>query len=494
MLKLMSEKSEIIIGLETHVQLTNLKTKLFCDCSTDYRGKRPNTHTCPVCLGLPGTLPVLNGKAVEDAVMVALALNSKIQERTLFFRKNYFYPDMAKNYQISQYDKAGGVPIAIGGFVTMQVNHHEKIVRIRRLQLEEDPAKLVHLGPIDLSPYTLIDYNRAGISLLEIVTEPDIATAQEARLYLQKLQSILEHLGVSNSRLEGSMRCDANISMAGRNRVEVKNISSFKEVERALNFEIIRQKNLVLKDLEVKMETRHWDETRRVTISLRTKESEEDYRYFPEPNLPPVILSEDYIDNIKKMMPELPDSRKKRLIRQYRLPPYNAAVITSSKYFADFFEEAIKFHRDPKKVSNWMMTDLLKTLHDQNVELEDSKITPKKLAEMIHLIDEGIISGKIAKKILPRIVETGQSPKEIVKRYELTRITSREKIKDLVEEVFSKNGKAVQDALQDDSAVNYLIGQLMKLSSGRVDPLIANLIIRESLKEAKNKGNFESSR
>ncbi len=482
---LMSEKSEIMIGLETHVQLTNLKTKLFCDCSTDYRGKKPNTHTCPVCLGLPGTLPVLNAEAVEDAIMVALALNSKIQKQTLFFRKNYFYPDMPKNYQISQYDKAGGVPIAIGGFVTTPVNHHEKIVRVRRIQLEEDPAKLVHLGPIDISPYTLIDYNRAGISLLEIVTEPDISSPKEARLYLQKLQSIIEHLGVSNSRAEGSMRCDANISMAGGNRVEVKNISSFKEVERALNFEIMRQKNLILKDLEVKMETRHWDETRRVTISLRTKESEEDYRYFPEPNLPPITLTEEYINNIKKRMPELPDSRKKRLIGQYGLPPYNATVITSSKYFADFFEEALKFHRDPKKVSNWMMTDLLKTLHDQNVELEDSKITPRKLAEMIHLIDDGLISGKIAKKLLPQIVETGQSPREIVKRYDLTRITSREEIKELVEGVFSKNEKAVHDALKDDNAINYLVGQLMRLSSGRVDPLIANQIIRERLKEVK---------
>jgi aspartyl-tRNA(Asn)/glutamyl-tRNA(Gln) amidotransferase subunit B len=233
------------------------------------------------------------------------------------------------------------------------------------------------------------------------------------------------------------------------------------------------------------METRHWDEARRVTISLRTKESEEDYRYFPEPNLPPITLTEEYINNVRILMPELPDNRKRRLIRQYGLPTYNATVITSSKYFADFFEETLKFHRDPKKVSNWMMTDLLKTLHDQNVELEDSKITPRKLAEMIHLIDDGVISGKIAKKLLPQIVETGKSPREIVKRYDLTRITSREQIKDLVEEVFLKNKKAVHDALRDDNAVNYLVGQLMRLSSGRVDPLIANQVIRERLKEVK---------
>ncbi|MEM3069261.1 MAG: Asp-tRNA(Asn)/Glu-tRNA(Gln) amidotransferase subunit GatB, partial [Nitrososphaerales archaeon] len=327
---------EIKIGLEVHCQLTNLKTKLFCSCSSDYREKEPNTLICPICMGMPGTLPVLNEKALEDAIMVAIALNSKISEKMLFFRKNYFYPDMPKNFQISQYDKAGGVPLALGGYI--QING--KRVRIRRIQLEEDPGKLSYEGTIESSTYTLVDYNRAGISLIEIVTEPDMETPKEARLFLEKLRSILEHLGVSNGSLEGSMRCDANISLRGGKRVEVKNISSFKEVERALNFEITRQKNLIERGIAVGQETRHWDEVRRITISLRTKEEEQDYRYFPEPDLVPVIISKDQIKKIEQSMPELPDERRKRFVEQYHLSPQTAEILTRSKAMADFFEES----------------------------------------------------------------------------------------------------------------------------------------------------------
>jgi len=269
--------SNVKIGLEVHVQLTSLKTKLFCGCSSDYRGKEPNTLVCPVCLGLPGSLPVLNRKAVEYAVMAALALNCKLSNRMLFFRKNYFYPDLPKNFQITQYDRAGGVPLAKDGYLYIEHEGRRKKIRISRVHLEEDPGRLVHLGPIDHSPYTLVDYNRSGIALLEIVTEPDIRSPREARVFLQKLRSILEHLGIFDGSLEGSLRCDANISLAGGTRVEVKNISSFKEVERALSFEITRQKGLLEKGIAVKRETRHWDETRRVTVSLRTKETEQDY-------------------------------------------------------------------------------------------------------------------------------------------------------------------------------------------------------------------------
>ncbi|MCP8305136.1 MAG: Asp-tRNA(Asn)/Glu-tRNA(Gln) amidotransferase subunit GatB, partial [archaeon] len=294
---------EIKIGLEVHCQLTNLMAKLFCSCSSDYRGKEPNTHICPICMGMPGTLPVLNEKALEDATMVAIALNSNISDRMLFFRKNYFYPDMPKNFQISQYDKAGGVPFSLGGYIQID----KKKIRIRRIQIEEDPGKLSYEGTIESSPSTLVDYNRAGIALIEIVTEPDIRSPKEARLFLEKLRSILEHLGVSDGSLEGAMRCDANISLKGGRRVEIKNISSFKEVERALNFEITRQKSFIERRIAVGQETRHWDEVRRITVSLRSKEEEQDYRYFPEPDLVPVTISKDHVREVKLKMPELPD-------------------------------------------------------------------------------------------------------------------------------------------------------------------------------------------
>ncbi|KYH41935.1 MAG: glutamyl-tRNA amidotransferase subunit B [Candidatus Bathyarchaeota archaeon B26-2] len=475
----------VTIGLEVHVQLTSLKTKLFCGCPSDYRGKEPNTLVCPVCLGLPGALPVLNRKAVEYAVMAALALNSKVSKRMLFFRKNYFYPDMPKNFQITQYDKAGGVPLAVGGYLTIEGQKGEKKIRISRIHLEEDPGRLVHLGPIDRSPYTLVDYNRAGIALLEVVTEPDLDSPREARFFLQKLRSILEHLEVFDGSLEGAMRCDANISLKGGTRVEVKNITSFKEVERALNFEILRQRGLLEKGISVERETRHWDETRRITVSLRTKEEEQDYRYFPEPDLVPVILSEEFIENVKRRMPELPEARMRRFIRSYGLPRYDAQVLVSSKVLADFFEECVRIYNRPKEISNWMMSDLLRYLYENNLELQESRITPQNLVEMIRLIEEGTISGKIAKRILPTMILTGRSPREIVESEGLTKITSRELLSRLVERIFKENPKAVQDALTNEKAVHFLVGQLMKETKGKADPALANEMIREKLEALK---------
>ncbi len=478
---------EVIIGLEVHVQLTSLKTKLFCGCSSDYRNKEPNTVVCPVCLGLPGALPVLNMKAVEFAVMAALALNCKVSNRMLFFRKNYFYPDMPKNFQISQYDRAGGVPLAVNGYLSIENKNEIKKIRLSRIHLEEDPGRLVHIGPIDESPYTLVDYNRAGIALLEIVTAPDIRSPREARLFLQKLRSILEHLGIFDGSLEGAMRCDANISLSGGTRVEVKNISSFKEVERALNFEILRQKGLRERGITVKRETRHWDETRRITVSLRAKEEEQDYRYFPEPDLVPVVLSEEFIEKIKEKIPELPEARIMRFIKSYGLPRYDAEVLVSSKSLADFFEECVKIYNKPKEISNWMMSDLLRCLNENDLELSQSKITPQHLVEMIQLIEKGVISGKIAKNILPKIVLTGRSPKDIIKSEGLTRITDRRLLKRLVDQIFNENPKAVEDALTNEKAVHFLVGQLMKATRGQADPSLANEIIRKRLESLKRK-------
>jgi aspartyl-tRNA(Asn)/glutamyl-tRNA(Gln) amidotransferase subunit B len=482
--------NKVRIGLEIHVQLTSLKTKLFCGCSSAYKGEDANTVVCPVCFGIPGALPVLNKKAVEFAVMAALAINAKISKRMLFYRKNYYYPDMPKNFQISQYDQAGGVPLAVDGYLHIDVDKKRKEIRIGRVHLEEDPGRLVHQGAIDTSPYTLVDYNRSGIALLEIVTEPDLDSPKEARVFLQKLRSILEHLGIFTGRLEGSMRCDANISLSGGTRVEVKNISSFKEVERALCFEIMRQKNLVKRGQAVKRETRHWDEARRITISLRTKEEEHDYRYFPEPDLVPIVVTKDYIEKAKEKMPELPEARIHRFVSSYNLPKYDAEVLVSDKALADFFEESVQLYDKPKEISNWMMSDLLRNLYENNIELTESKITPKLLVEMIQLIEEGIISGKIGKKILPEIVLTGKRPSQIIKENGLVKIASREALQDALETVFREHPKAVQDALTDENAVHYLVGQLMRVTKGKADPQLANEMICEKLETIKIQENL----
>jgi aspartyl-tRNA(Asn)/glutamyl-tRNA(Gln) amidotransferase subunit B len=419
--------------------------------------------------------------------MAALALNCKVSERMLFFRKNYFYPDMPKNFQISQYDRAGGVPLAVDGYLRIQVDGKGKEIRIGRVHLEEDPGKLVHLGTIDESPYTLVDYNRAGIALLEIVTEPDMGSPREARIFLQKLRSILEHLGVCDGSLEGAMRCDANISLAGGTRVEIKNISSFKEVERALSFEIMRQRDMLKKGLMVKRETRHWDETRRITITLRTKEEEQDYRYFPEPDLVPIEITEDVIKEVRAKMPELPEARIERFVKAYGLPRYDAGVLVGSKALADFFEECVKLYNKPKEISNWMMSDLLRYLYENNLEIYESKITPRHLVEMIKLIEDGVISGKIGKRILPEMILTGKHPSQIVKEKELVRIASRDRLEELVDKVFAENPKAVEDALTDEKAAHFLVGQLMKKTEGKADPQLANQIIREKLEHVKMK-------
>jgi aspartyl-tRNA(Asn)/glutamyl-tRNA(Gln) amidotransferase subunit B len=478
------------IGLEVHIQLTSLKTKLFCGCSSDYKGKDPNSLVCPICLGIPGSLPVLNNKVIEHAIMAALALNCNISDCMFFFRKNYYYPDMPKNFQISQYDQAGGVPLAVDGYLNIQVGKKRKKIRIGRIHIEEDPGRLVHQGAIDTSPYTLVDYNRAGIALLEIVTEPDLESPNEARVFLQNLRSILEHLEIFSGKLEGSMRCDANISITGGTRVEVKNISSFKEVERALSFEIIRQKNLVNKGLSVKHETRHWDETRRITISLRMKEEEHDYRYFPEPDLVPIVITNDFIEKVKKKMPELPETRIKRFIHVYNLPKYDAEVLVSDKALADFFEATVKHYDKYKEISNWMMGDLLRNLNENNIDITESRVTPEHLVEMIKLIEDGVISGKIGKRVLHEMVKTGKSPSQIIKDKDLVKISSRDTLENVVKKVFMENQKCVEDAIVDENAVHFLVGQLMKATRGKADPELANKMIQEKLEELKSKENL----
>nr|WP_309492375.1 Asp-tRNA(Asn)/Glu-tRNA(Gln) amidotransferase subunit GatB [Candidatus Hecatella orcuttiae] len=473
------------IGLEIHCQLTSLKTKLFCGCSSDYRGKTPNTFVCPVCLGLPGSLPVLNEKAVELAVMVALALNCEVAPQTFFVRKNYFYPDMPKNFQISQYDVGGSIAIASGGWVGFLVGKTRKTVRLRRIHLEEDPGKLFYHGTIDTSPYTLVDYNRAGIALLEIVTEPELEAPAEARAFLQKLRSILEHLGVSDGGLEGAMRCDANISIEGGGRVEVKNISSFKDVERALTFEIVRQRDLLKKGVKIQTETRHWDDVRRTTLSLRVKEEEQDYRYFLEPDLTPVRISQEMVELLRSRMPELPDARKERFLKAYGLPEYDAEVLTSDRAMADFFEECAKLYDKPKAVANWLMGDVLQCLHSLEVDIDQAKLAPQYLAEMLKLMDRGDISIKIAKKVLWEVMKHGKSPSTVVREKDWWRITDLQTLEGYIAQVFKEYPKAVEDALVDEKTIHYLIGKTMEATGGKADPELTNALIRKKLSQMK---------
>jgi aspartyl-tRNA(Asn)/glutamyl-tRNA(Gln) amidotransferase subunit B len=340
----------------------------------------------------------------------------------------------------------------------------------------------VHIGPIDLSPYTLVDYNRAGMALLEIVTEPDMSSPKEARLFLQKLRSILEHIGAFDGGLEGAMRCDANISIRGSKRVEIKNISSFKEVEKALNFEISRQRGILQKGERVVRETRHWDEIRKVTISLREKEEEHDYRYFPEPDIVPIAIGKGLIDQVMARMAELPDARAERFVREYGIPRYDAQVLTGEKALADFFETCAKAYGDAKTVSNWVMGDLLGALHDKDLELAEARITPDSFAEMLSMIKEGEISGKIGKIILREMVTSGKRPKEIVKEKGMERIADRDYLDAVVSEVFEENRKAVEDALRDEKAAHFLVGQVMRKTGGKGDPQLVNEVVKERLK------------
>jgi aspartyl-tRNA(Asn)/glutamyl-tRNA(Gln) amidotransferase subunit B len=485
-IKVTESTSDIKIGLEIHVQLTALKTKLFCGCPTDYRGMPPNSVTCPICLGLPGTLPVVNKRAIELAMQVTLALHSKISHISSFYRKNYFYIDLPKDFQISQYDKAGGVPIAVGGYITIETNHQKKTIRIRRLQLEEDPGRLKHIGMIDKSPYTLVDYNRSGITLLEIVTEPDFTTPEEARIFLRKLRSILEHLGVTDANLRGSLRCDANISVGGGRRVEIKNISSFKEVKRALSYEIVRQKQALRRGELISQETRHWDEDRRITFTLRTKEEEHDYRYFREPDLPIIEISDEWIEKIKANMPELPDARKERLKSEYHIPAYDAEVLTSEKYLADFFEDCVRYNVDAKEISNWLMGDFLRFVNELDIDFTEILITPKDLADMVRLIEQEVISGKIGKTILKEMLSTGKTALAIIEDRGLTKIDDTSIISKKIEEVFKEYPEAVSDAMVNEKAIRYLVGQVMAKTRGRADPVLTNKLIETKLEELKS--------
>ena len=458
---------DIRIGLEVHVQITKLKSKLFCKCSTDYRKAEPNTLVCPVCLGLPGSLPVVNEEAVHKAIRLCLALRGNVARKLRFDRKHYFYPDLPKNYQITQYLE----PICRGGFIELE---SKKRIRVRRINLEEDPGRIVYPGRDPFtSPYSLIDYNRSGIALLEIVTEPDISSPEEAVEFLSKLRSILEHLDICDCGLEGAMRVDANISISGGERVEVKNIGSISDVGKALLFEITRQRDLLMKSIRVRRETRHWDSIRKITISSRVKEEEEDYRYMPDPNLPAVDIPSELVDELRKTLPELPEERVARLVREYNISRELARVLVSRKILADFFEDTTKYYpRGSSDIAKYLVNDLLNWLKDENLESLYVKVKPLYVARVVEMVDKGIISVRQAKELAEHIAH-GEDPEQLIKKQGLTRITDELLITRIAEEVFNEYPRAVRDALVNPRAINYLVGMIMKKTKGRADPVIA---------------------
>jgi aspartyl-tRNA(Asn)/glutamyl-tRNA(Gln) amidotransferase subunit B len=459
------------IGLEVHVRLET-KSKLFCSCPTDYEEKRPNQNVCPICLGFPGSKPKLNRKAIDCGIMVSLALKCKPNKEIFFSRKSYFYPDMPKNFQISQYE----VPLAQDGYLELQ----GKRIGIKRVHLEEDPGKLIHVGKdITAAKHVLVDYNRSGIPLLEIVTHPDFEAPKEARGFLEKLSSILEHLGVYDPGKEASMRVDANISLEGGERVEVKNITGFRNVERALSYEIVRQEHLRRLGLRVERETRHFDARTTTTVTLRKKEFEEDYGYIFDPDLPSIEISREWISDVRRGMPELPDARVERLTSYYGIKRRDSKVIVYvDKALADFFEECCKLYPDPRAIARWIVTDLLKCLNWNDLSLRESKVRPRTFIELLRLIDEGKVSERLAKEIMKEYVPTGKSPKRIVRERGLTLLGDKE-LETIVRQVLKANEKAVGDYRAGrERALDFLVGQVLRRTRARADPKVIRKLIR----------------
>ncbi|HIC95226.1 TPA: Asp-tRNA(Asn)/Glu-tRNA(Gln) amidotransferase subunit GatB [Candidatus Bipolaricaulota bacterium] len=467
---------ETMIGLEIHVQLAT-RTKLFCGCRADRWDFPPNSATCPVCLGMPGALPALNRRAVELALMAALALNCQVQRRSRFARKNYFYPDLPKGYQISQYDE----PLARGGWVELESRSGRRI-RICRLHLEEDAAKLIHTE----DGRSLIDFNRAGVPLIEIVTEPEIHHPEEARELLQAVRQILRYIGASTADMEkGELRCDANISLSwdGREgtRTEIKNLNSFKALEEALTYEEARQRRLLLAGERVEQQTLDWDASSGRAIPIRTKEEAEDYRYFPEPDLLPLEIEERWLNELRAALPELPAERRRRWREEYNLPEYDIAVLTEERELADYFEEAVRLYPHPKEVSNWMMTEFLRLAKG----VEGLRLSPADFAHILRLVREGKLNRNTGKKLLGEAWRTGKRPEEILKLEGggLERISDEEVLAAAAAEVISENPQAVSDYLSGrKQALGFLLGRLMGKTGGRADPMLARKALLERLK------------
>ncbi|MGI6614811.1 MAG: Asp-tRNA(Asn)/Glu-tRNA(Gln) amidotransferase subunit GatB [Dethiobacteria bacterium] len=473
---------EAVIGLEIHVELQT-DSKIFCGCSTAF-GAEPNTNCCPGCLGLPGTLPLLNRRAVEYGVLAALALNCQVQEKSIFARKNYFYPDLPKAYQISQDD----YPLARGGYLEIDLPEGSRRINLQRAHLEEEAGKLVHAGDSIMSAaYSLVDYNRAGVPLLEIVTEPEITSGREARLFLEELRRLLRYTGVSDVKMEeGSLRCDANLSLrpAGSSelgtRTEVKNLNSFRAVEQALNYEAERQARILAGGGEVIQATCHWDDSRKATMVMRMKEGAADYRYFPEPDLPPLLLERSYIEALKEKLPELPRQKRQRLRERYGLDDEEAAIIADTREMADFFERAAENYQDHRNLANWVQGDLIYQLREAGKEIE--QISPALLVELLEMLDRGEINRPVAKELLEEMVKSGASPRRLVKKRGLGKISGTEELAPLVEQVITENPEAAENYRRGKKkALAFLVGKVMALTRGRADPQELNRLFKEKL-------------
>ncbi|HMK46034.1 MAG TPA: Asp-tRNA(Asn)/Glu-tRNA(Gln) amidotransferase subunit GatB [Methanocella sp.] len=463
-----------MIGLEIHCQLNKLNSKLFCGCSTKHHESEPNTHTCPVCLGLPGALPVINKKAVEYAIMVGLSLNCEIAAHTQFYRKNYYYPDLPRGFQITQYD----YPIAAGGILTVEADGTERAIRIRRVHMEEDPGRLVHQGSIETSKFVLVDYNRSGMPLIEVVTEPDLRSPKEARRFINKLRNILEYLDVFDGSLPGALRVDANVSLKGGARVEIKNISSYKGVERALLFEISRQQNMKRRNVRVVQETRHYDDERNCTITLRSKEQAEEYRYYPEPDLVPMAVS-DWQHRLKLSLPELPDAKRERFRTQYGISDNHAKVLTAEIRDANYYEY-VAGRIDPVMAATWVADYLKGELNYRDRDVRDA-FEPEKMVFILEQLKTGIITDKGAVEIIRTLLNEGGEPQEVIRKKSLARVESNI-TRTAVAEVIKENGAAIKDFRSGKpQALNYLVGMVMKKTRGRADPSEVNTLLKELL-------------
>lgn len=477
-------KYTTVIGLEVHAELKT-KSKAFCSCSTEF-GATPNTHVCPVCLGMPGALPVLNKQVVEFAIRAGLALNCEIQKFNKFDRKNYFYPDLAKNYQISQWEE----PICLKGHIDINVNGEEKRIGITRIHMEEDAGKLVHSGAtISTSDSSAVDYNRAGVPLIEIVSEPDMRSAEEARAYMENLKAILEYTDVCDCKMqEGSLRCDANISIMPEGakefgtRAEIKNLNSFKALVRAIEYEVERQKEVIEDGGHVVQETRTWDDAKGVTLSMRSKEEAHDYRYFPEPDLVPVEIDDVWINRVKSELPELPVQRQARLMEQFGLSDYDARLIVSTKAMAEYFDKAVAASKDAKLVANWLLGDVSAWLNNENKEISDFQVSAEHLGELTNLLKDNVLSSKLAKKVFAEMLKEDKSPKQLVKDLGLEQVSDTGAIEKFVDEAIAENPQSVADyKAGKDKAIGFLVGQIMKKSKGKANPGMVQQLLKQKL-------------
>ncbi len=464
------------IGLEIHCQLTSLQSKLFCSCKADYRGLQINENICPVCMGLPGSLPRLNQEAVKKATMIAMALNCTTPDKIAFFRKNYFYPDLPKNFQITQLNIYGDT--SVGGPGSILIG--DKKINITRIQLEEDPGRLIYEGTSAKNQITLVDYNRAGTPLVEIVTEPDFENPKQVREFLNILSDLLENLAVADPSLEGAMRADANVSIPGGSKVEIKNIGSFHDLEKAVHFEITRQSSLHSRDIEIAQETRHWDDKRKITIPSRSKEEAPDYRYFLEGDIPWVIIDSETQKTLRSKMPESISSKKERYVSEYGIPNQVADVLSSDKFYSDLFDKS-RTGTNAREIANIITTDLM-GLADTREKREASKITPVHLRDLADFVESGKLSKSSAKNALHEIVKTGKSLSQVVSDLDLGNVSDESELRDTILAVISEEAQAVKQAKSNPNTMNYLVGKVMQKTKGRADPALTLQLLKKEMK------------